>query len=94
MTTLQTRKKYGLQWAAILTGSWSLVALALAGLAGWVDFVTGDLSGAIFYLVPICLCLRVLGRTGGLGIALAESSPALKTRQQREPSEGDRRFKL
>jgi signal transduction histidine kinase len=52
--------------------------LALVVLVGWIDFITGDLSVFLLYLIPICFCTWVLGRASGFFIALASALAALR----------------
>lgn len=42
------------------------ISLALILLLGWLDYITGDYSLIIFYLVPIALVAWFVGKTSGL----------------------------
>jgi signal transduction histidine kinase len=46
------------------------ISISLVALIGWVDYLTGEFSLAVFYLIPICLAAWHLGRTTGVVIAL------------------------
>ncbi|MEO6785718.1 MAG: sensor histidine kinase [Chthoniobacteraceae bacterium] len=47
-----------------------MIATVLVAIIGWIDYITGDFSLAVFYFLPICLAAWHAGRTAGWGIAL------------------------
>jgi signal transduction histidine kinase len=50
----------------------TLVALAILGLVGWVDYVAApQMSFSIFYLVPVLIVAAGIGRTAGLLMVFA-----------------------
>lgn len=55
----------GISKCAVVTSAITLVAVI-----GWVDYVTGDFSLAVFYFLPICFAAWYSGRVTGWGIAL------------------------
>ena len=55
----------GISKCAVVTS-----AIALVAVIGWVDYVTGDFSLAVFYFLPICFAAWYSGRVTGWGIAL------------------------
>lgn len=46
-------------------------ALLLVLILGYVDYITGDYSMLIFYLIPIAVGGWYAGRTGGVVVAVA-----------------------
>jgi K+-sensing histidine kinase KdpD len=42
------------------------ISLVLLLMLGWLDYITGDYSLIIFYLIPISLVAWFVGKTGGL----------------------------
>ena len=46
------------------------VAIVLVATIGWIDYLTGDFSLAVFYLLPICVTAWYAGRMAGWGISL------------------------
>jgi diguanylate cyclase (GGDEF)-like protein len=52
---------------------WVVLALALVTGLGYVDFLTGNISLVLLYLVPITLTTWYVGRWAGVGISLASS---------------------
>ncbi|MCM0082480.1 hypothetical protein L4X63_12850 [Geomonas sp. Red32] len=48
-----------------------LAAFVLVALLGYVDFLTGDYSILIFYVVPIFIVAWGVGRWGAVAIAVA-----------------------
>ena len=45
-------------------------SLLLVVILGFVDYVTGDYSLVIFYLIPICLDAWYCNRWSGIGVAV------------------------
>jgi hypothetical protein len=52
-------------WLLLLTG------FLLVTLLGYIDYLTGDYSILVFYLIPIALEAWYLGRWGGVAMAVA-----------------------
>ncbi|MEP6809919.1 MAG: ATP-binding protein [Chthoniobacterales bacterium] len=46
------------------------LALALVALIGWIDYVTGDFSLTVFYLIPVGLATWYAGRSAGWCIGI------------------------
>lgn len=61
------RKFFGImpKWLVIVVG------FLLVALVGYVDYITGDYSVLIFYLLPIALAAWYVGRFGGIAMATA-----------------------
>lgn len=61
------RKFFGImpKWLVMVVG------FVLVALIGYVDYITGDYSMLIFYLVPIALAAWYVGRFGGIVMAVA-----------------------
>lgn len=47
------------------------ISLVLLLLLGWLDYITGDYSLIIFYLIPIALVAWFVGKTSGLVFCVA-----------------------
>lgn len=59
-----------MHWAPESRGRTASVALGLVGVIGFADYVTGyTLALSLFYLFPVLLATRVLGRTAGFALA-------------------------
>jgi hypothetical protein len=52
-------------WLLLVSG------FLLVALIGYIDYVTGDYSILVFYLIPIALEAWYLGRWGGIAMAVA-----------------------
>src|ERR1700731_446958 len=52
------------------------IAVVLAIALGWLDFQAGQVDVEVFFLVPVYLTTRALGRTGGLMAALVCAAAA------------------
>jgi diguanylate cyclase (GGDEF)-like protein len=50
-----------------------ILGLALVAGLGYVDFLTGDVSLVLLYLIPIALATWYVGRWAGVGMSLASS---------------------
>jgi len=50
------------------------LAVALVAVIGWFDYVTGDFSLAVFYLVPVSLATWYAGRASGWFIGLLSAA--------------------
>ncbi|ABQ28440.1 hypothetical protein [Geotalea uraniireducens] len=61
------RKFFGIlpKWLVLV------VCFLLVALVGYADYITGDYSMLIFYLVPIALAAWYVGRFGGIAMAVA-----------------------
>jgi len=46
------------------------VSLFLLALLGWIDYLTGDYSLFVFYLIPVSLVAWFVGRSGGMFFCL------------------------
>lgn len=59
-----------MHWAPESRGRTASVALGLVGVIGFADYVTGyTLALSLFYLFPVLLATRVLGRIAGFALA-------------------------
>jgi signal transduction histidine kinase len=47
-----------------------IICVLLAAIIGVIDYLTGDISLTVFYLIPIFLAVWQMGRTSGIFIAL------------------------
>ena len=50
------------------------VSVACVILIGWFDYVTGDFSMAVFYLLPVAFATWFVSRAVGMGIALLSAA--------------------
>jgi hypothetical protein len=59
--------------------AWLMFALGLllVILLGYIDYLTGDYSILIFYLIPVALVTWYLGKWGGLIISVASGAARL-----------------
>ena len=48
-----------------------VVSFVLVVLLGYADYITGDYSILVFYLVPIALAAWYVGKMGGVAMAVA-----------------------
>ena len=66
--------KVGAKPARISRTAVTALAVALVAVIGWFDYVTGDFSLAVFYLVPVALAAWYAGRATGLFIGLLSAA--------------------
>jgi signal transduction histidine kinase len=50
------------------------LAVVLVAVIGWFDYITGDFSLTVFYLVPVCLATWFAGRATGWSIGLLSAA--------------------
>jgi len=43
----------------------SVINYVLLAILGWLDYITGDYSPIIFYLIPVFLAVWSVGKTSG-----------------------------
>lgn len=48
-----------------------VIGIIIVGLIGWIDFLTGDYSLLVFYLIPVSLVSWFAGRWTGAATAVA-----------------------
>ena len=63
----------GAKPARISRAAATTLAVALVAVIGWFDYVTGNLSLALFYLVPVTLATWYSGRVSGWFIGLVSA---------------------
>jgi two-component sensor histidine kinase len=52
----------------------TILAVVLVAVIGWFDYITGDFSLALFYLVPVVLATWYAGRVGGWFIGVLSAA--------------------
>jgi signal transduction histidine kinase len=64
----------GQKTARISRAAVTALAVALVAVIGWLDYVTGDFSLALFYLVPVAIATWHAGRADGWFVGLLSAA--------------------
>jgi hypothetical protein len=64
----------GAKPARVSRAAATALAVILVAAIGWLDYVTGDFSLTVFYLVPVCFATWIASRITGWSVGLLSAA--------------------